>query len=164
MPGRKIFRSSLGRYVLVRGADIRPAPTREGAEYIAGLISEGGDSSLGDQEAITRGLLDGSLKVVRIAERPGPLEAPKAQDLRDLLPPEAEGGTTLEPSRRHSIALKVVDQNGRPLAGFFVEVKLPDGRVERRALGTRGTVELEDIEADGTCIARVEPPETGELS
>lgn len=132
-----------------------------------GLASHQSEDEL--VETLARHIARGRLVPIVTQEPSFPLDAPVSVPLADLAGPppeprrlEPEGGTMTEPPRLHRIRVRVVDQRGRPVPGFTLELDLPQGRVERATLQDAASVELDDIHGEGSCVARVLPAQKGE--
>lgn len=112
-----------------------------------------------DEEAMVQALVSGRLTLVRLDDSARVLDAPVVRELSSMAP--GFDGVPEPPRPDAWVGVQVVDQRGRPLPMFGVELTDPSGRSHSRSLDADATARVDALPEDGPCVvtllARDEP-------
>lgn len=160
MPVR--FRYHLSDVIAVPSRDVRPIRDRQEAREVARAMLEQratADRFAADsqrrEDALVEALVAKDMLLVRVEQRPRTLQAPQTVELSTLAEP-MDG--VVEPPRPTAwIGLEIVDQRGRPLPWFRVEVSGPSGKTHSPALDPTATTSVDVLDEDGSCRVLLSP-------
>lgn len=129
-------------------------------EGLARMVAERmlpADADDAERDELVSALVGGELLLIRVGRSRRTLDAPRVQSLVDLV--ETLDGVPEPPRPDAWIAVEVVDQRGRPLPQFRVELRDPSGATHSLALDDQAAARVDELAQDGSCTFTLRGPQ-----